>query len=67
MLAVQVAKLKEILKTLSKDYKVLVPAKTEDTSKFMALQDNTDILLSENVRFFTKGCLLSPDREYVLL
>ncbi|ADY56193.1 4fe-4S ferredoxin, iron-sulfur binding protein, putative [Syntrophobotulus glycolicus DSM 8271] len=54
MLAVQAAKLKEVLHILSKDYAVLVPAKIEETSKFVPLQENTEILLSENVRFSPK-------------
>ena len=54
MLVVLKAKLKDILNTLAEEYKVLVPAKIEDTSKFISYKDNVDIILDENVKLSPK-------------
>ncbi|MFA6808388.1 MAG: 4Fe-4S dicluster domain-containing protein [Eubacteriales bacterium] len=50
MLVIQKTKIKEILDTLAKEYKVIVPAKDGDTSKFIPYGDNTEMLLEENVQ-----------------
>lgn len=54
MLVVQKTKLSDILKTLAKDYTVLIPAKKDDTSGFVPYEDEVEIILDENVTLSPK-------------
>ena len=54
MLVVLKTKLNDILNTLAQEYKVLVPAKIDDTSKVIPYEADVDILLDENVKLSPK-------------
>lgn len=54
MFVADLAKLKEILGLLGKDYRVLVPGPKEDKSAFVPLSADTEILLTENVSHSVK-------------
>lgn len=54
MLVVLKTKLNDILNTLAQEYKVLVPAKIDDTSKFIPYEGDVDILLDGNVKLSPK-------------
>lgn len=62
MPAVPKAKLKELLTMLGKEYSVLVPAKTNDSSGFVPFKENIEPDLGANVLISPKGLFL-PQTE----